>query len=84
MNLLTIIGLLPLVAALVIALLPKGSNELIKRVALGATVIIAIASIFLATGFDKSQTGFQYVQSASWISAFNINYAVGIDGISLY
>ncbi len=83
MNLLTIIGLLPLIAALIIALLPKGGNELIKRVALGATVIIAIASIFLATGFDKSQSSFQFVQSASWISAFNINYAVGIDGISL-
>jgi NADH-quinone oxidoreductase subunit M len=83
MNLLTIVGLLPLLSALIIAILPKGSNELIKRVALAATVLIAIASIFLATGFDKAQSGFQYVQSASWISAFNINYAVGIDGISL-
>jgi NADH-quinone oxidoreductase subunit M len=63
--------------------LPKGNNELIKRVAIVATSVIAIASIFLATGFDKAQTGFQYVQSNSWISAFKINFAVGIDGISL-
>ena len=83
MNLLTIIGLLPLVGVLVIALLPKGNNELIKRVALAITSMVAIASIFLATGFDKTQTSFQFVQSNKWISAFNINFAVGIDGISL-
>ena len=83
MNLLTTIGLLPLVGVLVIALLPKGNNELIKRVALAITSIVAIASLFLATGFDKTQTSFQFVQSNKWISAFNINFAVGIDGISL-
>jgi NADH-quinone oxidoreductase subunit M len=37
----------------------------------------------LALGFDKSVTSMQYVQSNSWISAFNINFAVGVDGISL-
>ena len=83
MNLLTTIGLLPLVGVLVIALLPKGNNEVIKRVALAITSIVAIASIFLATGFDKTQASFQFVQSNKWISAFNINFAVGIDGISL-
>jgi len=83
MNLLTIVGALPLLAAIIIGLLPKGNNELIKRVALGATSVITIASIFLATGFDKAQTAFQFVQSISWISAFKINFAVGIDGISL-
>ena len=83
MNLLTTIGLLPLVGVLIIALLPKGNSEVIKRVALAITSIVAIASIFLATGFDKTQTSFQFVQSNKWISAFNINFAVGIDGISL-
>lgn len=83
MSLLTTIGLMPLIAALIIGFLPKLNDELIKRVAFISTTLIAIASIFLATGFDRSQTGFQFTQSNSWISAFNINYAVGIDGISL-
>jgi NADH-quinone oxidoreductase subunit M len=52
-------------------------------VAFAATTVIALISLLLATGFDRAQTGFQFTQSASWISAFNINYAVGIDGISL-
>ena len=83
MNLLTTIGVLPLIAALVIALLPKANDKLIKTVAFASTTVIALISLLLATGFDRAQTGFQFTQSASWISAFNINYAVGIDGISL-
>ena len=83
MNLLTIVGVLPLISALLVAFIPSKNTELIKRAALAATLVVAIASIFLATGFDKSVTGMQYVQSNTWIEAFNINFAVGIDGISL-
>ena len=80
MNLLTIVGVLPLISALLVAFIPSKNTELIKRAALAATLVVAIASIFLATGFDKSVTGMQYVQSNTWIEAFNINFAVGIDG----
>ena len=83
MNLLTIVGVLPLISALLIAFIPSKNVELIKRAAFVATLLVAIASIFLATGFDKSVTGMQYVQSTTWIAAFNINFAIGIDGISL-
>ena len=83
MNLLTIVGVLPLISALLVAFIPSKNTELIKRAAFAATLVVAIASIFLATGFDKNVTGMQYVQSNTWIEAFNINFAVGIDGISL-
>ena len=83
MNLLVIVGLLPLISAFLIALIPNKSAELIKRASLAATLLVAVVSVFLATGFDKSVAGMQYVQSNTWIEAFNINFAVGIDGISL-
>jgi len=83
MNLLITVGVLPLIGALLIALIPNKNAELIKRAAFAATLLVAIASVFLVTGFDKSVTGMQYVQSYPWIEAFNINFAVGIDGISL-
>ena len=83
MSLLTVIGLLPLISALLIAAIPSKNTGLIKRATFIATSLIAIISILLATGFDKTSTGMQYVQSNPWISSFNINYAVGIDGISL-
>ncbi len=76
-------GLLPLVISVLIAAIPGKNIGLIKKVAFAGTTIIAIISIFLAIGFDKSDTSIQYVQSNAWIPTFNINYSVGIDGISL-
>ena len=83
MSLLTIIGLLPLVISILIVAIPGQNIGLIKKVAFGGTTVIAIISILLAIGFDKSDTSLQYVQSNAWIPTFNINYSVGIDGISL-
>ena len=83
MSLLTLIGALPLVGAGLIYFLPSKNSDLIKKYVLVVTTLVAISSIFLALGFDKSVTTMQYVQSNSWISAFNINFAVGVDGISL-
>ena len=83
MSLLTIIGLLPLVISFLIVAIPSKNIGLIKKVAFGGTTFIAIISILLAVGFDKSDTSLQYVQSNAWIPTFNINYSVGIDGISL-
>ncbi len=83
MSLLTIIGLLPLVISVLIVAIPSKNVGLIKKVAFAGTTIIAIISILLAIGFDKSDTALQYVQSNAWIPTFNINYSVGVDGISL-
>jgi NADH-quinone oxidoreductase subunit M len=82
-SLLTIIGLLPLVISILIVAIPGQNIGLIKKVTFGGTTVIAIISILLAIGFDKSDTSLQYVQSNAWIPTFNINYSVGIDGISL-
>lgn len=83
MSLLTIIGLLPLVISILIIAIPNKNIRLIKKVAFTGTTVIAIISILLAIGFDKSDTALQYGQSNAWIPTFNINYSVGIDGISL-
>ena len=83
MSLLTVIGVLPLLGAGLIYFLPSKNLDLIKKYVFAVTTLVAIGAIFLALGFDKSLTSMQYVQSNSWISAFNINFAVGVDGISL-
>ena len=83
MSLLTIIGLLPLIISVLIIAIPSKNVGLIKKVAFAGTTFIAMISILLAIGFDKSDTSLQYVQSNVWIPTFNINYSVGIDGISL-
>jgi NADH-quinone oxidoreductase subunit M len=77
------IGTLPLISAGVIALIPTKNSELIKRSTFLATVFVAAASISMAFSFDKNSDQLQFIQNNSWISAFNINFSLGIDGISL-
>jgi NADH-quinone oxidoreductase subunit M len=44
---------------------------------------VALLSLQLWVEFDPTTSRFQFTESASWIPALKINYAVGIDGISL-
>jgi NADH-quinone oxidoreductase subunit M len=83
MSILTFMGITPLVGALLVLLVPSKNTELIKRVALLISLVVAVISILVAIRFDKGLDQFQFVQSNNWIAAFNVKYAVGVDGISL-
>ena len=83
MNLLTSMGLLPLIGAGLIALLPATNAKLIKQGALLVSVLVAALGITMTIGFDRGVTGFQYVERYSWIPSLGISYQLGIDGISL-
>ena len=83
MNLLTSMGLLPLIGAGLIALLPATNAKLVKQSALLVSVLVASLGITMTVGFDRGVTGFQYVERYSWIPSLGISYQLGIDGISL-
>jgi NADH-quinone oxidoreductase subunit M len=82
---LSVTTFLPLVGALFILLL-RGDDEAAKRnarwVALWTTIITFVVSIFLITGFDKGNPGFQFVEDHPWLGGA-IRYKMGVDGISL-
>ena len=80
---LTIIMLLPLIGAALIAFLPAAQERLVKQVALATTVIVAVVTIAKALNFNVDNTDLQFRQSYSWISSFGINWALGVDGIAL-
>jgi len=40
-------------------------------------------AIWLFVNFDRSTPGFQFMQQAPWIPSFNIQYVVGVDGVSI-
>jgi NADH-quinone oxidoreductase subunit M len=83
MNLLTSLGALPLLGALLIAFLPAANTKLIKQAAFVISLLVAGVGISAALGFDINKSGFQYVEKYSWIPALGINYQLGVDGISL-
>jgi NADH-quinone oxidoreductase subunit M len=85
---LTTLIILPLLGALMIMLFARGENEHsaneARYIALLTTCVTFFASIYLWVGFDNSTAAFQFVEKRSWFEGLNINYFVGIDGISLF
>ena len=55
-----------------------------RMLALLGSVISFLPTLALVSGFDNAAHGMQFVERASWIKTFNIFYALGIDGISLW
>lgn len=78
---LTITTFLPIVGALIILFLRN--DRLIRWVALAATLAAFAVSLPIYQHFDKTTYKMQFVEMHQWIPAFNINYSVGVDGISI-
>ena len=80
---LTILGLVPLVGAVAIALLPRGRDLLAKQLALVTSLVVLVLTIAMCAAFEPGGDRFQFVQAHDWIPAFGVQYAVGVDGIAL-
>ena len=58
-------------------------EEWIRRIAFGSTMVEFFLSLILWRSFDFTQQGMQFVERVEWMPTFNIQYAVGVDGISI-
>lgn len=68
-------------------LLAFGRDEHAKAVrwfALVGAFISLLVTLPLYGGFQYDTSAMQFVEKASWISRFNINYHLGLDGISFW
>lgn len=83
MNALTTMMLLPILGTLLIAVIPSDQVLRIKQAALAITLLVAVTGVLAWFSFNAEDTAFQFVQSVKWIPSFGINYAVGVDGLSL-
>ncbi|MBS3957296.1 MAG: NADH-quinone oxidoreductase subunit M [Clostridiales bacterium] len=82
MPLLTLIVFVPLLGAVVTALLPKDKPHLPRVVALAfALVDLALVGVLIAR-YDTGG-GMQFVERHSWVPQADIQYFLGVDGISL-
>ena len=84
---LTLLLALPLAGAIVLALVDNrdGRREgAIRRVALVTSLLVLGGSLLLWARFDPASADFQFVERRAWIPAFGIDYAVGVDGLSLF
>lgn len=82
-NILTLILFSPLVVILVLLVLPKTQNELIRWVTFVLSLIPFALTIWLWFNFQQDVAGFQFEQKVIWFEPLNSSYHVGVDGIAL-
>ncbi|UCD12250.1 MAG: Fe-S-binding domain-containing protein, partial [Nitrospinaceae bacterium] len=80
---LTFLTFLPIVGAIIVALLPKQQEGAIKQTALAFAAADFLLSLELWRSFDVTTHSMQFEFTTPWIASWGINYHVGIDGISL-
>ena len=84
-NLLSIVTFIPAVAAAILAVFLRGEDAAAQKnakwVAMIATTLTFVVSLFILFGFDPTDTGFQFVEERAWL--LGLKYKMGVDGISV-
>jgi len=83
-NILFYLLLLPLIGSILLLVTPSWNKNLLKAIALFFSSITFILSLFLWVVFDRSTGNFQFVDKLMWLPNLNLNFTVGIDGISVF
>jgi NADH-quinone oxidoreductase subunit M len=84
LPLLSLIVWLPILGGVAVLLSgDKGDANGVRVLSLVISIATFVLSLGLYNGFDSSTSAMQFVEKASWIPAFNINYHFGVDGFSM-
>jgi NADH-quinone oxidoreductase subunit M len=86
---LSLLVFLPALGALVLAFFPRGNDEAVKFTALAFTIVTLLLSLGLfrqpgpdTVTFQQGAAQMQNLFALDWIPSFNIQYLMGLDGIS--
>src|SRR6266404_2276501 len=82
-HLLTLVIFLPVLGAVLIALLPRGEGGQHKGIAFLFSLLTFLISIPLWTGFRAGSGRYAFEQRTEWAPALGFSYHVGLDGVAL-
>src|SRR3990167_9888308 len=77
------IGLPILGAIIILCIRGSSADRLARTIALVVSLITFGLCVPLYCGFDPLQTSMQFQETHAWIAAYHIQYALGVDGLSL-
>jgi len=91
---LTIAGALPLLGSIVIMGVPglpadsaevdvRAREAVAKWLALAFSLLTLVVVLIIAVKFQLGGPNYQFTETYSWIPAFGVHYALGVDGIAL-
>lgn len=82
-NILNITIFFPLLAALIILMMPEDEKNLIRRLTLAFSLVPLVLVLVMWFTYDRAAADLQFMYFAEWFPSIGANYHVGIDGISL-
>src|SRR5712664_183671 len=83
MSILTLIICCPLLAAILLAFIPRNFRVVVRAVALAVTLLSALLAVTMFLQFRTGADGYQFEQQISWVQSLGISYHVGVDGINV-
>ncbi len=79
---LSILIVLPLAGAVILGFM-RGNDRWVRWSALGLSVANFLISVAVLLAFNTATHEMQFVERYPWAPSFNIEFAVGVDGISI-
>ena len=79
---LSVITFTPVVAAVIILLLPAQRRNETRAVALAAATFALILSFWMYFNYDQAAGGYQFLERYNWLPALGISLYFGVDGVS--
>lgn len=79
---LSIITFTPIVAGLIILLLPAHRKNEARAIALAAAIFALILSAWVYFNYDQTTAGYQFIEKYDWLPALGISLYFGVDGMS--
>ncbi len=83
MPLLSLVIWVPILGGLAVLAAARAGDDLVRWLSLGVAILAFLVSLPLFGSFDIATHQMQFVEHAAWIERFNINYHLGVDGISM-
>lgn len=79
---LSVIVFTPIVAGLLILLIPGERKAEVRVAALAAATITFLLSVWAYFSYDLAAGGYQFIEKVDWLPALGISYHVGLDGLN--
>jgi NADH-quinone oxidoreductase subunit M len=79
---LSVIAFTPLVAALIILLMPARRKNEVRAIALASASFALTLSLWMYFSYDRAAAGYQFVEKYDWLPVLGISLHFGVDGIS--
>ncbi len=79
---LSVIIFTPLVAALILLMMPADRKTEIRVTALVSAAFALILSLWVYLSYDQAAAGYQFIEKYAWLPQFGISLHLGVDGIS--